>query len=172
MSQPAYAIGVRYIRVRETGAVFPVHMEQLKMVKKDLADLVEWDGTHFFKVDLGAMPREEPVKITPPPKPEPVTPPPQVQRIFAPPGAAAPQVEVFAPPPVGVSMSPEAALAAAAAAAPAPAPVPAAIAVAPVAAPVAAPAPTPQMPPIVKTVIGAPVAPRPTLDLSAEPPSA
>ena len=56
MGRPIYTVRGRYIRIRETGAVFPVHPEQLKLVKKDLADLVEWNGSEFIKVELGELP--------------------------------------------------------------------------------------------------------------------
>ncbi len=88
--QPAYAIGARYIRIRETGSVFPVHAEQLKMVKKDLADLVEWNGKHFFKVDLSTPIKEEVIKIVAP-TPEMQTPPPMTQSTFDPPAAPDPR---------------------------------------------------------------------------------
>lgn len=119
-NQPVYAVGEKYIRIRETGSVFPLHVEQLKMVRKDLADLVMWNGTNFVKLDYHAAEQTEPVKIsTPARKPEPVTPPPIVQRTFAPPaqgdgqGAAALQVQSYAPPAVAPAAASEVALAAA-----------------------------------------------------------
>jgi hypothetical protein len=159
IQQPSYSIGARYIRVRETGSVFPDHPEQLKVIKKDLADLVEWNGTQFVRVELGSLPAAAPVKIvsTPARKPEPATPPPVVQRTFAPPGQG-PSAETFeAPAPADVA-DPAAALAAAAAAA--------AVVTAPPVAPqpVAAPA-NPGMPPITKTVI----APKVDLTIDAPP---
>lgn len=153
--QPLYSVGSRYIRIRETGSVFPVHPEQLKMVKKDLADLVEWNGTHFVKVELGSLPKTAPVKIDAP-KPQPVTPPPVVQRTFEAPVSGS-AVEAFTPPPAVEAASPEVALAAAQAAVPAPN-------AAPMPSPVPTVAPAVQAPPVSKTVIAAPK----TVDLSAE----
>lgn len=184
IQQPAYSLGGRYIRMRDTGAVFPVHPEQLKLVKKDLADLVEWNGTQFFKVELGSLPKAEPVKISS--APEQQTPPPVVQRTFSPPGTA-PSVETFAAPAATEPATPEVALEAArvaeeqaiatlqaatrkreelAQAAALAATTPLLVATTPALAPVAAPVQT--MPPPVKSTSFAPVAPR--VDLAMDPP--
>ena len=92
--QPVYKVGEKYIRIRETGSVYPVHAEQLKMVRKELADVVIWNGKEFTKVDMPSEASSEPAKVisTPARKPEPATPPPMVQRTFAPPTTAAPVV--------------------------------------------------------------------------------
>jgi len=155
LQQPAYSVGARYVRMRDTGSVFPVHAEQLKLVRKDLADLVEWNGTHFFKVDIGAPVKEAPVKIEAP-KLEPVTPEPMTQRIFAPPPVIDPiKAQIDA---MNASSAPV----------PPPAPVqPVTFAAPPPPATQAPPAVAPQAPPVVKTVIGQP---QQRVDLSVEPP--
>lgn len=157
LQQPAYAIGARYVRMRDTGNVFPVHVEQLKLVRKDLADLVEWNGSHFFKVDIGAPVREAPVKIEAP-KTELATPEPMTQRIFAAPPVIDPiKAQIDA---MNASSAPVAP----------PAPVqPVTFAAPPPAVTQAPPQPAASMqaPPVSKTVIAQP---QQRVDLSVEPP--
>lgn len=99
---PIYTKGQNYIRIRESGSVYPLHVEQLKLVRKELADVVQWNGKEFVKVDAPVAQKEEPVKIvsTPARKPETATPPPMVQRTFAPPTAAVvPGIDLAVEPP-------------------------------------------------------------------------
>lgn len=122
MAQSLYKLNEKYIRVRETGSIYPVHVEQLKLIKAQLADLVQWDGKQFVRLDM-AVPKDATVKIVSTPARKPETPTPIVQRTFAAPGES-PQNEAFAPPEVNTAAPSEVALAAAQAAAVANPPLP------------------------------------------------
>lgn len=51
--------GIQYIRIIESGCVYPVHAEREKMVTKDLAEYVTFNGEDF---DVVKTEKEEVVK--------------------------------------------------------------------------------------------------------------
>lgn len=96
--QGIFAEGVQYLRMRDTGRVVPIHVEQLKLIKKEQADIVIFKNGQFEKLNIGA----------PPPPPEPKMPEVKVVQEALPAGVVIAQPPAFQPPPQPVTEAPAA----------------------------------------------------------------
>lgn len=87
-----FKVGERYMRILETGNVYPIHEEREKMVRKGLAEFVVWNGKSFD------VERQEPVEVKPVSTPARRPEPPQRGPTVAPVQTAPPVVKTFEAP--------------------------------------------------------------------------
>ena len=99
-----FVVGEKYIRMKDTGWVYPIHEEQEKLVKKDLAEYVIAEADGKFRVVKADTPAERPVS-TPQRRPVPAASVPAAQ--VAPEPVLPPVVKVTPPASSGLDLSSE-----------------------------------------------------------------